>query len=94
MEATPRIENKTDNYLTKSPHWTHGVRVALGVDEILIGEILVPRAVGVDLRRTPKEASRKTSANGARPAQGGACGVGVIDRQVPGVTTHLIEFVF
>ena len=59
---------------------------------IAVEEILGPRGAGGVLRRTPIVVITKTSANGARHAA--ACGGGVTDRQVPGVTTELIEFVF
>ena len=52
-------------------------------------EILVPRAVGVGLSRTPPVVSRKTRAN--RPSPTGARCSGVIYRQVPGVTTQLVQ---
>ena len=64
MEATPRIENKTDKYLTKSPHNTNGDRAALLEAELLASliyvETLTPRGEGEHLRRTPIVASKKT----------------------------------
>ena len=47
---------------SKTPHWTHVVRVVLVVVVLIaIVEILVPRVVGVVLRRTPIVVSRKTT---------------------------------
>ena len=62
MEATPRSKNETDNYLTKSPHWTHGDRAGLEDAGLKpVDETLAPHGVGGALRRTQIVASRKTT---------------------------------
>ena len=59
---------------------------------IAVAEILVPRVGAVDLRRTPIDDSRKTSAN--RPSHTGASYGRIIYRQSPAITTQLIQLMF
>ena len=97
MEATPRIENKTDKYLTKSPHNTNEARVALvaaaqkAVVETLERREVDARDAVVYLGRTKIVVSRKTTCATTR-VQGASCAHGCI--RCPSNTslpfTHLV----